>query len=177
MRIIEELVTKYYSDICFLFDTNNTFVQAVKPRKVWLQIFEYEIDSNVISVDIHALLKEEIDVEVQPFGRYEEEKVRITVNIKIASKEKKRKKMIEDLEAKLGTLGKGKEPLKITQDLGEDEEQDSGDEEDEVEEPKKGKSPVVFMPLRKKAQGIVKKKAMTLPPPNKPRIKASTIIG
>lgn len=54
--------------------------------------------------------------------------------------------MIEDLKAKLGTLGKGKEPLQLTQGLGEDEEKDSGDKEEEEEEGDKGKSIVVFMP-------------------------------
>ena len=80
---------------------------------------------------VHYLLKEEIEIEDESFGRYEEAKARITMNIKIASKEKKRKRMIEDLEAKLGTLGKGKEPLHITQGLREDEEKDNSDEEEE----------------------------------------------
>lgn len=54
--------------------------------------------------------------------------------MKIASKEKKRKKMIEDLEEKIGTQGKRKECLQITQGLGEDGENDSGVEEEEGEE-------------------------------------------
>lgn len=74
MRIPKELVTKYYSDICFLVDMNNTFLQAVKSRKAWLQSFDYEIDSDVVSANIDALLKEEIDVEAEPFGKYEEDK-------------------------------------------------------------------------------------------------------
>ena len=53
---------------------DNTFVQAVMTRKAWLQSFEYEIDSDDISENIDALLKEEIDVEAEPFGRYEEER-------------------------------------------------------------------------------------------------------
>ena len=52
MRSLEELVTKYYSNICFLVDTDNTFLQVVKLRKAWLQIFEHEIDSDVVSIDI-----------------------------------------------------------------------------------------------------------------------------
>lgn len=83
--------------------------------------------------------------------------------------------MIKYLEAKLGTLGKGKEPLQITQGLGEDEEKDSGDKEDEVEKPKKGKALVFVMPLRKKAQRTYKKKEVTPPPTNKPRTKATSI--
>ena len=111
MRIPKELVTKYYIDICFLVDMDNTFVQAVKPRKSWLQSFDYEIDNDLVSGNIVAPLNEEIDAEAKPFGKYEEAKARITINIKISSKEKKRKIMIEDLEEKLGTLGKGKELL------------------------------------------------------------------
>ena len=76
------------------------------------------------------------------------------MNIKISSKEKKRKKIIKDLETKFGTLGKGKEPLQLTQGLGEEEEQESGDQEEEEkeEEDDKGKSLVFFMPPSKKAQ-------------------------
>ena len=87
IRIPKELVTKYYSDMHFLVDTN-TFVQVDKPRKAWLQSFEYEVDSDVVSANIDALLKEEIDFKGKPFGRYEEENSRIIVKIKIASKEK-----------------------------------------------------------------------------------------
>lgn len=131
IRILEDLVTKYYSDIHFLVDMDTNFVQEMKPRTACLQIFDYEIDSDVVSANIDALLKEEIDFEAKIFGKYDEAKEIITINIKIASKEKKRKKMIEYLEAKLGTLIKGKESLKLTQGLCEDKEQDSGDEEEE----------------------------------------------
>ena len=76
------------------------------------------------------------------------------MNIKIASKDKKRKRMIEDLEEKLGTLSKGKEPLQITQGLGEDEEKDSGDEEEEEEEGDQRKALVVVAPPTKKAKSV-----------------------
>ena len=52
---------------------------------------------------IVALLKEDVENESQYFGKYEEAKKRIVIDIKIDSKEKKRKKMIEYVEAKLGT--------------------------------------------------------------------------
>lgn len=108
MRIPKDLVTKYYNGICFLVNTDNNFVWEVKPRKAWLQSFEYKINSNVVNANIDALLKEEIDVQAKTSGRYEYAKERMNVNIKKSSKEKKKKKKIEDLEAKLGTLGKGK---------------------------------------------------------------------
>ena len=146
--------------------------------KAWLQSFGNEIVSDDVSAKIDLLLKEEIDVKEEPFGRYEEKKSRIIVNIKIASKKKKRKKMIKNLEKELGTLGKGKEPLQLNQGLGEDNEQDSGDEDEEAEEKEdeKGKAVVVVMPQRKKAQISKKKKKVATPPPlTKPRTTTTSI--
>ena len=91
------------------------------------------------------------------------------MNIKIACKEKKRKKIIKDLEAKLGTQGKGKEPLQLTQGLGKDEEKENDDEEEEEEECDNGKSLIFVMPPRKKDQETKKKLPMTPPLQNKPR--------
>jgi len=176
MRIPEELVTRYYNDICFLADTDNTFVQALKLRKAWLEGFDYEIYSDLLNANIVALLKEEIDTKAESFGKYEEAKAKITMNIKIASKEKKMKRMIEDLEEKLGTLGEGKEPLQITRGLGEDEENDSGDEEEEEEEGYKGKSLIVVTIPSKKDKRTKNKPVVTPlspPPPTKPRTKAT----
>ena len=47
-----------------------------------------------MSVAIIELLNEEIDAKDNPFGKYEEEKERIIVDIKINYNDKKRKKMI-----------------------------------------------------------------------------------
>ena len=87
--------------------------------------------------------------------------------------------MIKDLEAKLDTLGKGKEPLQLTKGIGEDEEQDSDDEEEEEEQDDKGKSLVFVMPPSKKAQGTKNKlivKPISPPSPNKPRTRETTSI-
>ena len=85
---------------CILVNIDNTFVQTLKSRVAWLKPFRYEIEVDDVSESIIALLKEEIDTKVDSFGKYEEEKARITIDIKIASTNKKRKVMIEDLEGK-----------------------------------------------------------------------------
>ena len=64
------MVTKYYYDICFLIDIDNTFLYVVKLRMAWLNFFEYEINNDIVSANIDAVLNEEIDVKVEPFGRY-----------------------------------------------------------------------------------------------------------
>ena len=56
-----------------------------------------------MSTKITIFLIEEIDVKLKPFGKYEEAKEKIIVDIKIAPTDKKRKKVIQDLEEKLGT--------------------------------------------------------------------------
>ena len=142
---------KNYNDVYFLVDIDNTFFQVVKTRKAWLKPFDYEVDNDNASANIDALLKEEIDAYAKPFGKYEEAKSRIIIDIKIASKEKKRKKMIEDLENNLRTQGKGK----VAQGIGEDEENDRGDEEEEESVEKKGKALALVPPPKKKAK-IVK---------------------
>jgi hypothetical protein len=130
-----------------------------------------------VNANIVALLKEEIDNDAKPFGKYEEAKARIMTDIKIDSKEKKRKKIIEYLEEKLGTQGMGKEPLQLTQGLREDKEEGSSDEEGEEEV--KGKALVVVTPPRNKAKRTTKKLVVTpfSPlPPTKPRTRAITSV-
>ena len=50
-----------------------------------------------MSVAIITLLTKAFDAKTKSFGKYEEAKVRIIVDIKIASTNKKRKKMIEGI--------------------------------------------------------------------------------
>lgn len=102
-RIPTSLVEKYYNDACFLVDTDYTYVHAFKPRIAWLKPFGYEIVVNDVSVEIISLLTEEIDAKAKPFGKYKEAKEKIKVDIKIASVDEKRKKMIKDLNEKLST--------------------------------------------------------------------------
>lgn len=64
MRILEELVSRHYNDVCFLVDIDNTYVQAVNPRKAWLIVFDYEINNEIANTKIIVLLKEKIDNEV-----------------------------------------------------------------------------------------------------------------
>lgn len=58
--------------------------------------------------------------------------------------------MIEDLEGKLGKQTKGKEPLMLTQGLGEDEENYGGHEEEIDSEEEKRKALALSPPLEKK---------------------------
>lgn len=54
------MVEKHYNDICFLVDSNYTFVQAATPRVRWLSPLGYEINVDEASAAITVLLAEEI---------------------------------------------------------------------------------------------------------------------
>ena len=58
MRIPKEQVTRYFNDIFFFVDSNNTFVHEVKMRIAWLQGFDYEFDSDLVNENIVVLLKQ-----------------------------------------------------------------------------------------------------------------------
>lgn len=103
--IPKSLVDKYYDYICFLVDTDITYIQVVIPRTIWLRPLAYEINLDEAIIAIRVVLYEPIDKDVKPFGRYEIAKVKITMEINVPKINKKRKGMIENLER---TYGEGR---------------------------------------------------------------------
>ena len=109
-----------------------------------------------MSKGITAFLFEEIDAKVEPFGKYEEAKARITIDVKISSSDKKKKKMIKDLEEKLGMQDECEGPLMLTHCLGEDRESDDDDAKEEEESVEKnGNALEFFSPPPKKAKKVI----------------------
>ena len=97
-RIGVSLVEKYYDDVCFLVDTDYTYVQAIISRVAWLRPLPYEVIIDEITTTITALLAEEVDKSDKVFGKYEEAKTQITFNLKIATLERKIKNMMKNLK-------------------------------------------------------------------------------
>ena len=148
--ILASLVEKHYNDVYFLVDTNNTFVQEVKLRIAQQKPFGYEIKIDDFSEAITALLNAEINTKSEPFGKIIEEKARIIVDIKISSSDRKRKKMIEELEGNLEK--KYKQTLMQTQGLQEDKETNSDVEEEEESVEKLSKALELVTTLEEKVK-------------------------
>lgn len=151
-RIPISLVDKYYKEIYFLVDTDYTYAQEVIPRVSWIIPLPYEVNIDETTTSITALLAKEIDKTATHFGTYEEAKAKITMGLKSTIVERKRKKIVKNIEEML----KGEEvdaPLELTQGLGEDkssESEESGEEENVVV--KKGKKASIAKPIKKPIQ-------------------------
>ena len=82
-RILEKLVIDYHDDICFMVDCDNVYIQAVKPRNVWVKPLRYEVNIDETKYVIEALINEPVNPKVDYFGTYEESKTRIELEIKL----------------------------------------------------------------------------------------------
>ncbi|OYD06002.1 hypothetical protein CHM34_18660, partial [Paludifilum halophilum] len=102
VRIPISLVERHINDICFLFNIDFTYIQAVVPRVRWLRPFGYELDVVEESVAITALLAEEIDKSTKPFGTYDVVKSKVVIELKTASIMKKKDKLVKKIKKKFG---------------------------------------------------------------------------
>jgi hypothetical protein len=132
-------VEKHYDDVCFLVDTDYTFVQAKIPRVRWPRPLGYEINVDEASTTITTILVEEIDKDAKAFGNYEMAKSKITMELKTASIIKKKDKLVKKPKEKFGEGTEQEdeaeedeeeeetqiqEPLPLTQGKGEDQQEE-----------------------------------------------------
>lgn len=71
-RIPAQLVEKFKDDICFLVDADTTLIKVVDPRTAWLPPMDYEIDIDVATKEIKALLFEPKEKKATRFGTFNE---------------------------------------------------------------------------------------------------------
>ena len=142
-RIPKKLVDDYKDDIFFMVDSDEIYIQVVRPRIVWLKHLDYEVNIDETKDIIEALINELVDPKSTYFGTYDEAKARIELEIKLPQAINKGKRRI----AKLKTST----PLLLTEGKGEDEEEED-EEKFEDEEPLKKKGKVI---ITKPAKNIV----------------------
>ena len=172
MRIPVSLVEQHVKDIFFIVDIDYTYIQVVIPRVGWLRPLGYEIDVDQASTIITTLLAEDIDKEKKHFETYDVVKSRVVTDLKMTTAVKKKDKLIKKMKTRFGVEVVGrteeeevdeeeddseneedepkKEPLQLTQGLGEDKEE--GAKEEEAKE----------APIRTK---VTKRKAKAQPAP------------
>ena len=113
-RIPRKLVEDYKDDVCFMVDSARVYIQAMKPRIVWVKPLPYEVNIDETKDIIEELINDPVDPKAKYFGTYDEEKARIELEIKLPQAINKGKKRI----AKMKTST----PLLLTKGKGEDEE-------------------------------------------------------
>ena len=96
-RIPMSLVETHANNIYSVVDTDFTYAQATMSRVRWLKELPYEVNIDETSTTITTLLYEEIDKNAQSFKIFEEEKARITSNLKIEKVDRKKEKIMKRL--------------------------------------------------------------------------------
>ena len=60
-RIPKKIVDDYKDDISFMVDSDKVYIQAVRPRIVWVKPLGYEVKIDEIKDTIEELINEPID--------------------------------------------------------------------------------------------------------------------
>lgn len=115
-RIPEQLVEDYKDDVCFMVDSDRVYIQAVRPRIMWVKPLPYEVNIDETKEIIEALVNELVDPKVPIFGTYDEAKTRIELQIKIPLAINRGKKKVSKLKST-------DVHLMITEGKGEDEDE------------------------------------------------------
>ena len=101
----------YKDDVCFMVECDKVYIQAVKPRVVWVKPLSDEVNIDDTKDIIEVLLNKLVDPKDTYFGTFDEAKARIEFQIKLPQVVNKGKKRIEKLRQASSTLlltkGKG----------------------------------------------------------------------
>lgn len=60
-KIPKKLVDDYKDDVCFMVDSDKVYIQAVRPRIVWVKPLGYEVNIDETKDIIEALINELVD--------------------------------------------------------------------------------------------------------------------
>ena len=66
-----------------MIDYDNVYIQAVRPRTVWVKPLGYEVNIDDTKDIIEALINELLNPKATYFGTYEEAKARIELEINL----------------------------------------------------------------------------------------------
>lgn len=57
VRIPKSLVEKYIDDICFIVETKKTYIEAIKPRVMYVELLGYEVRQKLIDGYVKGILE------------------------------------------------------------------------------------------------------------------------
>lgn len=96
-RIHKKLFEEYKDDIHFMVECDKIYIQAVRPKVVWVKPLEYEVNIDDTKDIIEALLHEPVDPKAIYFSTYYEAKARIELEIKLPQVINKGRKRVEKI--------------------------------------------------------------------------------
>lgn len=102
-RIPQNIVDKYDKHICFVIKRDEIWMEAVKPRTVWVTEMGYEVDSNILESYAKILLDAPPEPSEKIFGTAET----IEKDVDIQKQRKKRDKILKDASKFVEVVTKG----------------------------------------------------------------------
>ena len=135
-RIPKKLVEDYMDDVCFMVDGDKVYIQAVRPRIVWVKPLGYELNIDETKDIIKSLVNRPVDPKASYIGTYDEAKARIRLEIKFPKVVNKGKRRIKKMKLSATLL--------LTEGKDEDVEKVEDEEEFEKEETLKKKGKVII---------------------------------
>lgn len=110
-RLSKSIVEKYSTDIYFMVKTDETLMEAVEPRTIWVIELGYEVDDNILDLYAKMLLDAPLDDKTKHFGTTKDKAFEVKTSFNRKRREKKIDKMsayIQDVTHKIDTqLGSG----------------------------------------------------------------------
>lgn len=66
--IPKHIIDKYSTDICFMLKNDETLMEAVQPRTIWVTKMGYEVDSQILDLYAKMLIDASVDEKAKTFG-------------------------------------------------------------------------------------------------------------
>lgn len=67
-RIPKHIVDKYSTDICFMVKKDETLMEEVQPRTIWVTEMGYEVDAPILDLYSKMIIDASVDEKEKNFG-------------------------------------------------------------------------------------------------------------
>lgn len=176
-RLPQSIVDKYDKQIYFVIKRDETWMEAVSPRTIWVTEMGYEVDLPVLETCAKALLDTPREPSEGIFGNVET----IASNVSMQKERKKRDKFIKDASKKASEIKenvmnisgilaselKGQQPVKQVSLVVTSSDTDSGKAVEFKRVERKRKTSLVPSPPPKKIRKLMKKQQAVREPQKK----------
>lgn len=98
VRVPEYIIEKYSTDICFMVKKDETLMEEVKPRKIWIEEMGYEVDAKILDAYAKMLIDAPINEAENPCGTAQQKTQEVETKFNGKKREKKEGKASKFME-------------------------------------------------------------------------------
>lgn len=107
VRVPEHIIEKYSIDICLMVNKDETLMEAIKPRNIWIEEMGYEVDGNILDAYAKMLIDAPIDEAEKPYGTAQRKTQEVETKFNRKKREKqegKASKFVENVSKDIKAL-------------------------------------------------------------------------